>query len=140
MFTDMYRIKTFITAGNSTITLKSKLTQKYYTYRVRKMEDKVGVYFVSLLTGTDNNSSYNYIGLFYSFSNTFKTTAKSKMNYNSTPVKAFMYLCNNFANKDLPKNLTVYHENKCGRCNRKLTTPESIQSGYGPECIKFICE
>lgn len=28
----------------------------------------------------------------------------------------------------------VEHERTCRRCNRRLTNPESIQSGLGPEC------
>ena len=28
----------------------------------------------------------------------------------------------------------VHHEGKCGRCGRKLTTPESCLRGIGPEC------
>lgn len=30
----------------------------------------------------------------------------------------------------------VWHKGKCGRCNRDLTTPESIANGFGPECLK----
>jgi hypothetical protein len=31
-----------------------------------------------------------------------------------------------------------WHEGKCGRCNRKLTVPSSIESGFGPECINHV--
>ena len=34
----------------------------------------------------------------------------------------------------MPLTLTVFHDGKCGRCGRKLTVPESIQSGLGPVC------
>jgi hypothetical protein len=30
--------------------------------------------------------------------------------------------------------LEVWHEGRCGRCGRRLTVPESIESGLGPEC------
>jgi hypothetical protein len=32
----------------------------------------------------------------------------------------------------------VYHEGRCGRCNRKLTVPESIETGLGPECASKL--
>lgn len=32
----------------------------------------------------------------------------------------------------------IWHEGKCGRCGRQLTVPESIESGFGPECVKMI--
>ena len=31
-----------------------------------------------------------------------------------------------------------WHEGRCGRCGRKLTVPESIEAGYGPECINLV--
>ena len=34
--------------------------------------------------------------------------------------------------------LEVWHEGRCGRCNRALTVPESIASGIGPECAKHV--
>ena len=30
----------------------------------------------------------------------------------------------------------VFHSGKCGKCGKKLTTPESIKSGLGPYCSK----
>jgi hypothetical protein len=39
---------------------------------------------------------------------------------------------------DLPESLEIWHEGSCLRCGRKLTVPESIESGYGPECIKSV--
>ena len=29
-------------------------------------------------------------------------------------------------------------DGKCGRRNKTLTVPESVESGFGPECIKAI--
>jgi len=32
------------------------------------------------------------------------------------------------------KGCTILREGRCIRCNRKLTHPDSILSGIGPEC------
>jgi hypothetical protein len=32
------------------------------------------------------------------------------------------------------RGYSVLEESRCIRCNRKLTTPESIEAGIGPEC------
>ena len=32
----------------------------------------------------------------------------------------------------------VYHVGKCGKCGKKLTTPESILTGLGPTCSNKI--
>jgi hypothetical protein len=39
--------------------------------------------------------------------------------------------------RPLPR-CTVHHEGRCGRCGRTLTVPESIESGFGPECINYV--
>lgn len=31
-----------------------------------------------------------------------------------------------------------WHEGVCGRCGRRLTVPESIETGFGPECRKAV--
>jgi hypothetical protein len=31
-------------------------------------------------------------------------------------------------------DLEVWHEGRCGACGRRLTVPESIERGLGPEC------
>lgn len=136
MFTNSEHIRKLLEAGNCTLTLKSNVTQKHYTYRIRRAKNKENcpIYFVSLLTGCDNESSYSYIGIYSSETKAFRLTDKSKMNPDSIPVKAFMFLLKNLNNEEIPDSLSIYHEGRCAKCNRKLTTPESIRTGFGPVC------
>ena len=53
-------------------------------------------------------------------------------------MRAIRFLFNHI--DDVPDNLRVYHEGKCCRCGRTLTTPESIKKGIGPECEAIRCE
>lgn len=39
---------------------------------------------------------------------------------------------------NLLEELEVYHHGRCGRCGRKLTDPDSIVQGMGPECRKKL--
>jgi DNA-directed RNA polymerase subunit RPC12/RpoP len=39
-------------------------------------------------------------------------------------------------NHDLPEQIKVYHEAKCARCGHRLTVPESIETGFGPNCLE----
>jgi hypothetical protein len=39
---------------------------------------------------------------------------------------------------ELPVTLSMQHEGHCGRCGRTLTHPDSINTGYGPECAARI--
>ena len=126
-------IDRFVNAGKARLTLKSLRTATRYTYRVTKVRNTPNRFFVSLLTGPDNTSSYSYIGLLEN--KKFRLTSKSQMNDSSGPVKAFRFMCTQvLENERVPEQLEVWHEGRCGRCNRLLTVPESIERGIGSEC------
>ena len=38
----------------------------------------------------------------------------------------------------LPEGYEARHEGRCARCGRALTVPESIDSGFGPECARKV--
>jgi hypothetical protein len=120
---------TFILAGNSTVTFKNVETENRFTYKVVKHKTN-DIYFVKVLNGSD----YTYIG--YIKDKIYKHSSKSTINYTSQSVKVFAWCINKI--NELPNIIEVWHEGKCGRCNRELTVPESIKSGFGPECIKKI--
>lgn len=128
-------VKAFALAGNAIVTLESGKTGARYTYKLRKPEDGK-VTFVKLLTGSNNDSDYEYIGYFKD-NLKFTTSAKSKLPMSSAPCVAINYFLNCLITSNIPEQLHVYHSCKCGRCGRTLTTPESIQRGIGPECIKY---
>ena len=133
---------TFITAGKAIFTVRNEKTGNRFTFKVRQAPvDKAQatmfgvngkpVWFVSVLNGTDNNSNYAYIGTIKG--DTFVHTFKAKVSPEAPSFKAFKWLWEHI--KALPENVHIYHEGRCGRCGRKLTVPESIESGFGPECI-----
>ena len=124
----------FVKAGKALFTIENSETKGRFTFKVKKL-DKKDVWFVSVLNGPDNYSNYRYVGTI--FGNNFRHTAKS-MSKEAPAFKAFAWFNNKLNENNLPENVSVYHEGRCGRCGRKLTVPESIKSGYGPECINFV--
>lgn len=133
----------FIIAGKSLFTLKSLRTEKHFTYKVTApknvKKDYSAIFFVEVLSGIDNTSSYTYIGFIRQVQGiwTFIYDRKSRFSAESTSVVAFMWCFNNFYNKRLQLNtVQMFHEGKCCRCRRILTHPESIVSGIGPECYR----
>jgi hypothetical protein len=144
--------KDFVTAGNATFTLS--LPEQYgveqglrghYTFKCRFKEGQNGfkdTYFVSLLTGPDNYSNYTYLGMLDPVTGVVRTTAKSCMNGESLPVRllnrALQLVWENNPEPLVNAGFNLLHEGKCGRCGRKLTVPESIESGIGPECASRI--
>lgn len=126
----------FMFAGNAYFTLQSPSSVRY-TYRVSRSKKaaKEGkdLYFVSLLTGPQNTSDYTYIGL-ATKEQGFRLTQASKMNADSVPVRAIVWTTSMLLQGKELGEVKFWHEGKCGRCGRKLTVPESIANGIGPEC------
>jgi hypothetical protein len=140
--TDAKSVLSFILAGNSTTTFRSAKTGTHYTYRVRLGEKRnptdPDTFFVKLLTGPDNESAYTYIGMIRN--GVFTTTRATKLPKDSVPIKTFTWVFAHLQKNVIPVALEVWHEGRCGRCGRKLTVPESIASGFGPECAQYVVE
>ena len=131
----------FVTAGKATFTVES-VTGHYYTYRITHKEANGNFsesWLISLLTGPDNTSSYTYLGKLNPSTGAVTLTAGSKFTDNSTPVRVIRWALQIiWGYKELPAGYNIHHEGRCGRCNRLLTVPSSIEGGIGPECAKAI--
>lgn len=130
----------FALAGNATFTVRSVKTGTRFTYKVSKCADAESpdLYFVSLLTGEDNENDFQYLGVIRF--GIFSRTKKSRIGEDAPSARGFAYVWP-FIVKDRvdPKHsFEVFHEGRCGRCGRKLTVPESIESGFGPECSTLV--
>lgn len=136
---DKTLVPAFILAGNCLVTIESGTTYKHFTYKIKQSSKVEGLYFVKQLRNKDNTKDYTYVGCYYATSGIFVAVKPYKERHSSTwpsGLRAIYYTLLHL-NK-LPDNLHVYHEGRCGRCGRLLTTPESIKRGLGPECCKMI--
>lgn len=128
------QILDYLFAGKSTITIRSLVTETRYTYQVRASDDR-SMFFVSTLIGSDNEADYSYIGCIPIRTRVMR--AGTKGNDRLPQFIALDWLLKQLIGRgEVPATVEVFHEGKCGRCGRKLTTPESIQTGLGPECAK----
>jgi len=127
-------IKKFVNGGNSTFTIKNDKTDVRYTFKVKKSKDNK-VSFVSFLNGNNNEYNYTYMGIITK-QGVYKLTKGSRIKSDSIVNKAFTWFWNKIKSEtiSLPKSFHFYHEGRCGKCGRKLTTPESIERGFGPIC------
>jgi hypothetical protein len=141
METTITAIRQFILAGKSFFTVQNTDTDNRFTYKVCQAKDSndepKDLWFVSILVGSDNENSYQYAGIITPQG--FKLTAKSKVTNDATSVKAFTWLWGMVIKGiELPEKVVFRHSGKCGKCGRKLTTPESIDSGFGPVCLSKL--
>ena len=127
----------FMLAGDAHVTIVSQRTGTRFTYRVAAPKEgpSAGVRFVSVLTSPD---SYTYIGTIFVQQNRFAWTKKSPIGQDAPSVKAFAWTWKYLSTGTMPAAIEMWHEGKCGRCGRRLTTPSSIATGMGPECSKKL--
>jgi hypothetical protein len=138
----------FFLAGKAFFTLRSKKTGTRYTYRIIRATEKddptkkLDLWFISFLTGPDNWANYTYIGAVRPQPKpntyTFSTTKASRLPAEAPPCVAIDYAFNCLAQMNHIPGVEVWHSGRCGRCGRMLTVPESIASGFGPECLGSI--
>lgn len=124
----------FILAGNATFTILNTETGGRFTYRIKQKENEDGnktPHFVSLLSGPDNESAFTYFGFIRENATFIYGGRKSRISREAPSVKAFEWFWRNLKNL---RTVEVWHEGRCGACGRKLTVPESIESGLGPIC------
>ena len=142
MFTTADAVLQYVTAGNATVTVTSAKTGKHFTFRCRKPDPREGdrrepPVFVSTLVGPDNTADYKYFGLLRD--GEFRHGgAKAKIADAAPSVKAWAWVWAWLRAGALPADCAIAHNGTCGRCGRVLTTPESIDAGFGPECLRRI--
>jgi hypothetical protein len=125
----------FLMGGNATFTV-ANAAGDHYTFKVRKPDERAP-FFVSLLSGPDNESSYTYLGIFNPSSVFVALTKASKFKPDSLPVQVVNWALRVINGEcALPAGYAIQHAGKCGCCGRKLTHPESLLTGIGPECAR----
>lgn len=128
----------YVLGGNATVTVQSGKTGKHFTYKIKRHKDDKDIYFVRLLVNSDNTKDYRYVACYYADRKILHLAKPwNDVTIESCPpsIRAIKFLFSRMENP--PEQLLVYHEGRCARCGRPLTTPESIERGFGPECYKL---
>lgn len=132
----------FILAGNAFTTFVSQRTEKRFTYHVeandKRLADTAPTHFVKVLTAPDH---YEYLGCIFPAitggPGVYRHGKRSsRIGETATSNVAFMWVFTKLTEGKFHPELEVWHEGKCGRCKKRLTVPESIATGLGPECAK----
>lgn len=129
--------RTFALAGKAVLTIVSKTTGKRFTFKISRSRNGAAnpTWFVKVLAGPDNSSDYRYVG-FVRDGRFVWGGAKAFADIKAPSVVAFDWFARRvlFTEQPAADRVEVFHEGCCGRCGRRLTVPESIRSGLGPEC------
>jgi hypothetical protein len=132
----MLTVRSFITAGNATFTVKSLATGVHFTFKVQKPDEKTPA-FVKVLTGSDNENDFAVLGTIFASGDYRHNSKKSPLTEEAPSAKAFAWLWRNIDN--LPQGKVEFLPAcACCRCGRKLTHPTSVELAIGPECRKHM--
>lgn len=148
----------FTMAGNAKFTVENMKTGNRFSFRVKKSNKKEqpNLYFVSVDTNLENRRNiltqklndnfekykhsfqYNYLGVIFSDSKKYFWSKKSRIKQDSQYNEVFKWIFNRIKTSSMPDFVEFYHNNYCARCGKTLKVPESIISGFGPECEKIM--
>ena len=127
-------LASFALAGHAVFTVRNSRTGGRFTFQVTGAKDNPTLFFVAVLGSPDNEHDYRYLGTIRG--RTYTHGRKARVSPDAPSAVAFAWL---WAHRDhLPAAIEVFHEGRCGRCGRTLTTPESVTQGYGPACMKHV--
>lgn len=124
------RDKLLRSPGEVTLTLVGR--ERRFTYRIKPSKQD-GRRWVHVLAGADNDADYAFVGGLYDRSG-FHWSAKSQIGEDAASVQAFAW----FVRHPESPDVRVILSRPCIRCGRRLTTPDSVLLGYGPECARRV--
>ena len=122
------------TIFNGIYTISSPSGQRR-TFKINtcKSGNLEGKRILSLLVGSDNNSSY--LGFGFVDDNGIKVWRKySNTDYEKFANCLWEMAANGTDSRFKAMGMELLLEGRCLICNRRLTTPESIRTGIGPVC------
>lgn len=127
----MENFKDYMLAGKAIFTVESTKIDKRFTYKVKKLGH---FYKVSFLYEPDK---YRHMCLLDA-SHDVLVPFVVKCGIGDIRFKMFNEFCKILNSGDWPDTCKVYKSIYCARCGRRLTTPESIEDGLGPNCKKYV--
>lgn len=143
--------KQYILAGEAVFTIevpeayRGTSFKPHYTFEVWMAPASMNwpaAWFLKLLTGPNNRTDFSYLGRLDKDSGKVLLTAKSKLPADSPVLKLLgKVLARIWADEGAVIEATgfkVHHEGCCGKCGQRLTTPESVERGIGPECWEML--
>ena len=127
----------YLTAGQAIVTVETEVGARY-TYRIARKKDGSSPLFASVLTGPNNLTDYTYAGLVQEDGTLRPARPGRGLSPESPSVQALARLLAYARRGTLPPGWTLRHAGRCARCKRTLTTPESLETGLGPECAERV--
>jgi hypothetical protein len=123
-------------AGNSRLTITNPVTGQWIKVKMKRRKDREtgkpgNCYFLQLALLQDGDFGHRYVGAYFADSGRFKPGQDAS----AREVQIAEFLIRAIKAPQLLQAAEIEHCGKCVACGRTLTVPESIRSGWGPECF-----
>lgn len=130
-------LRAYVLSKKPVFTLYSAKTKLRYTFRLTHQAGEW--HRIERLYGDDNTKDYRYVGVFRISSIMWAGRTRLDLNYRfseqSEATKQIAYFLKVLVGEEpWPETMYFYPSGRCARCGRVLTTPESIERGFGPKC------
>jgi len=130
--TSALAVREYVLGGRGAITVRSLATGAHRTFEMRAPGRDLPPTAIEVwrLRGPDNGHDYVFAGVLLPIKGGYRFQSLdseaswifARIARGLPPTAAMMAQCE------------VWHEGVCGRCRRRLTRPDSIERGLGPEC------
>lgn len=141
-------MRSVVMGGKSTFTLVSTSSGTRFTYKFSTPKEQLSdgntdfdVIFIKVLSGSDNETGYQYLGQVFPKRSglQYNHGRKSRVGDTAPSVKAIRWFLHQLQGEGSNLNkVEFWHEGRCARCGRKLTVPESVETGFGPDCAVMM--
>ena len=122
---------------NGTFTIENLEKGTHRTFKIHTQAEDAnfapGSRIISVMNGSDNN--FDYMGIGFVNDNGIHVWKKHQGTQWEQLVR-FAWLA--LTTEKFQEKIAVTMSKKCRRCNRKLTTPESLELGLGSVCAEKI--
>ena len=133
----------FFFAGRSVLTFRNNETGSHMTVKVKQVRDKndrkikLPIFFVYVRLLDDNEAGYKFLCTIFQETMGIKLGKGIEKGTQLYQVAAF--LMNALKDPSIMKGkVSLLHEGRCCRCSLPLTHPESINTGFGPDCLEIV--
>lgn len=134
----------FFFAGRAFLTFRNNQTGTHMTVKVKQVTDKndrkikLPIFFVNVRLLDDKEVGYKYIGTIFQETMSVKLAKDVVQGTQLYEVMGFIMRSLKDPQTLRDKGVTLLHEGHCMRCGRQLTHPESINTGFGPDCLELV--
>jgi len=138
------RLRELFFAGNSTLTFQNTASGTHMTVKVKQARDrqdrkkKLPIFFVNVSLLGDQTTGFIFGGTFFTDTMTLKLSKHAPSNSQLGRVMAWLFHSVQNPTVLREKRVSLLHEGRCCRCALPLTHPESINSGFGPDCLEMV--